>query len=182
MEHFYNEENYCYASFFRRLIAYAIDLIIIFITLNLFYFLINGVITGFEIESILYKSNWYYLLEIAIFLAYSIFLDFKINGTLGKKFLGIVLLNHNYKYISLKQSIIRNIIKYIPHVINTFILKAITSKNIDSYFGLKLFTISIFLFIIIGSLILITKKKQGLHDIVAKTIIIQKKYDNVVVG
>lgn len=147
-----------YASFGKRLIAYLIDsvlLTIIDVVLFLICFIPVGLLAvdpGVEETTALFASIGLIGLIFALAfldIAYFVIMDAsKWQGTLGKRLVGIQIVNADMEKISFGQSIGRNLIK-------NFI------SNSLCFFG---FILALF-----------TKEKQCLHDLAAKTYCVNKR-------
>ncbi len=177
--HGYKEEIE-YAGFWIRVGAGMIDLLIFIPVFVLSYF------NQFNIKSIALL----YVLTVLSAL-YKPLLEWRYGATLGKMACKIKVVNKELKPISIDQAFGR----YIPWAISTIIqLMAATSiylapnfKNIDTYIELTelsqdspLNTISSVysvVFLIIICWLIFDKKKQGLHDKIAKTFCIKIKKD-----
>lgn len=138
--------NSNYAGFWMRLAAYLLDAIIIFVVFFILG-LIVGVIGG---EGILDSSGFELTSNIISFICgwlyFSLMESSRHQGTLGKMALGIKVTDMNRTRISF-------------------------SRATGRYFGKILSFIILFVGFI---MIAFTEKKQGLHDILAKTLVIKK--------
>lgn len=147
-----------YAGFWKRFVANLLDSFIAYIlgfSITILEFLLN-ILLGREMGSSTRDPE---LFEIIIFflripcyilipwLYYAIFESSKLQGTLGKKALGIIVVDQHYHRVSFGRASGR------------FWCKILSSVFFVGY-------------IIAG----FTEKKQALHDILAKTYVVDKKY------
>ena len=146
-----------YGSWYKRFLAYLIDILpITLIVFVIFYFLgFNVVLTeylaeknnlGVRIEYLTWR-NWIRDLSFIIYIIYSIILESsKLQGTLGKYLLGLMIVKDDYSQLNLIDSTKRNLFKIISKVP-----------------------------ISLGFIwILFNKKRKGWHDYFAKTNIIER--------
>lgn len=135
-----------YAGFWPRFGAYLLDIVIIF-------FIFFGLLTGYGLISPeLYYENLskYYLLPNWIFwiIGWAYFTvqeSSSFQATLGKRAIKIKVVDNTGSNISFGQAVIRNLLKFLPFV-------------------------SFICCIVIG----FTDKKQGLHDMIAQTLVVYK--------
>lgn len=150
-------KNMQVVGFWKRFAAYLIDSIV----LGIVFFLVSiiamlpmvGVQVTTESEGIIMLSVFLlYAVLIVLQLLYFIVLEASsMQGTIGKKLLGIVVVDEFGERITIKKSIGRTLSK--------FLLSGIF------YIG----------YIMIG----VTEKKQGLHDRIAKTYCVEKDKHNM---
>ncbi|MEG0450300.1 MAG: RDD family protein [Lysinibacillus sp.] len=136
-------------GFWKRFVAHFIDIFIISIigTILMLPFIAIGVSSQSEVVSNLLPIL-YILAVIAIVLAYMIVLESSnMQGTFGKKALGMVVVDENGERITIKKSIVRT----------------------GSKIGLSWF------FYIGYIMVAFTERKQGLHDMIAKTYCVAKE-------
>jgi uncharacterized RDD family membrane protein YckC len=130
-----------YVGFFKRLIAWIIDLIIINAALGLFSFLTH--IHVYDTDDLFSKGT---LLSPLITMIYFVVLESSVwQATIGKKILGIKVVDEDYNRVSVLTAFIR----YITSYLSAFVL----------CLG--------FIWIIFDS------RKQGWHDKLAKTFVIE---------
>ncbi len=131
-----------YAGFWLRVAAYLIDAVILFIPL---------VILSFGIEALLGQDNPMSILgefvaDIALWWAYySILESSSLQGTLGKKVLGLKVVNYQGERISFGRATGRFFAQFISSII-----------------------------LFVGYIMVaFTQKKQGLHDIMAQCLVVR---------
>jgi uncharacterized RDD family membrane protein YckC len=140
-----------YAGFWIRLFAYFIDGLILSIpTIIISYFAIKLVGISEEITIISIRPIVYIITvsNILISWIYSIFMVYKYQATLGKKALGIKVLSEGSDH-------------------NLTLGKIILRETLGKFISGIILQIG---YIIIG----FTEKKQGIHDMLAKTVVIYK--------
>lgn len=134
-------------GFWKRFLAYIIDSCILFVAffvISLFGMIpLIGVTTFAASEGIITLSAivWYVVLLIAQVLYFVLLESSRLQGTIGKKALGIKVVDKFGERISFGKALTRYVSKFLSGII--------------FYIG----------YIMIG----VTKEKQGLHDMIAKT-------------
>jgi uncharacterized RDD family membrane protein YckC len=149
---------------YKRLIAFIIDLFLIIPLITVFIFLVNRLlylpvtpeftINGFEIKMDAWAKEhfWevvalYSLVKVVVVSFY--FIPFEASswqGTPGKKFLQLKVTDIEGRPISFKKSVVR------------FFSKILSAQLLVGYF-----------------MILFTHKKQGLHDLIANTLVQERQ-------
>ncbi len=146
-----NLENAHYAGFWIRFLAYILDSIIIAIPLTLVYIILNFILVFIfsisEIAAFLITYVIFAVLPIIVFLTYEFIMVGKKGATLGKMIVGAKITKDNGEEMDMGSSALRLLGKFI----NSFTL----------CIG----------FLMVG----FTEKKQGLHDMIAKTYVIYKR-------
>lgn len=172
-----------YGSWFNRLIAYAIDFIVVILFIAPMNYL-N--ITGGK------NFLWYFVVSL-ISLSYKPLLEFYYKKTLGKHFLGLIVNDENFEKINIVQAYFRNIFFILPSLLsipfyylafNDPALIVVTDFRdfaaiMASKFPLQntLSTIAFILLVIDFIFLFFDKRKhnRALHDVLAKTIVLQIK-------
>jgi len=154
--------NYKYASLWVRLIAAIIDIIFLFI-ISKFLGQLTLVITPFII--------WFY---------FGFFQSSKLQATLGMKMLKLKIVDENHEKIGFWRasvSLFSSSIFSVPSLLMIYVLilentpKAINLMGFSSP-GLELIIVSILTFCGIF-IILLTKRNQGLHNFISRTLVIK---------
>lgn len=166
------KRNIRYAGFWIRVAASFIDFLVLtpIVFLNYYNILVvkNLPLLFFTIlASMLYKP----------------FMEYKYGATLGKMAVSVKVVDYNYAQISLEQAAIR----YIPWFINVVISAILTVtlfntpefSEVDDFAGIGQATQNLpfylysqvynFVFLIFIIVVAFNFKKQGLHDMMAKT-------------
>lgn len=139
-------------GFWKRFLAYFIDTVILFIIYSVLSFLFIGeisLIAVFEDNMFLMSSSFilfYIILWVISFLYFGFLACTSLQGTIGKRLLRIKIVNEHGERITFRQAVIR-------FLVYTFLSPIL-------YIG----------FIMIG----LTKHKQGLHDMLAKTYCVKR--------
>lgn len=135
-------------QFWKRVFAFILDFYLIKMVLGVILLVINSNIKVEEFESpnvLISVASQMELFQYCLFIIYcSVLESSKWKGTLGKRFLRLSVNDNNLERISYWRALIRNMIK---------------PFSIISFFGIVIIDF--------------TKKKQGLHDFLAGTRILQ---------
>lgn len=170
-----------YGSWLNRLLAYIIDIIIItMVVMPLNYLNITGK-----------KSFIFYLLITLISISYKPLTEFFYKKTIGKHFLKLTVVSINFNPIGIGQSYLRNVFFILPSLLSIpfyylafndpILLDVNDFKYFASLMSSKyplqgLISNLIFIIIVIDLLFLFfdgKKKNRTLHDVFAKTLVIQ---------
>lgn len=134
-----------YSGLLRRLIAVAIDQFIILIV----FFVIPTIallVLGMRSENIPESADLLMRLFVGgMYIAYGTFFEARTGQTLGKKILGIKVVQDNGQPCDLKSALLRNVAKIIDGILGIFVLL----------------------------IIILTPKKQRIGDMLAKTIVVK---------
>ena len=165
------------ASFLRRLIAFAIDLIVIgFYALSLFLlvFLINGSLPTQEIPYNTGKQQIIGFVSLVLpVLIYFALCEWRFGQTLGKKIVRIRVVSLNGKNVHFGQAMVRNILKLLPWEIahfgvHQFIAATISQTEIPTIAFVSSVFAQILVFIYAG-FILWQKQRRTPYDLFAGT-------------
>lgn len=175
------EKEYKYGDWLRRLLAYLIDFIIVtLVAFPLNYFNITG-----------HKSFLWFLGVILISISYKPMFEFYYSKTIGKHFLGLNVKNVELQSISIAQAYIRNVFFILPSLLSIpfyylafrdpFLIEITGIKDFASAMSLKyplqgILSSLIFVVLVVDSLFLFIdgkKKNRTLHDVFAKTLVLQ---------
>jgi uncharacterized RDD family membrane protein YckC len=191
------------ASFFRRLCAYIIDILILTLVMSIIAGIIpipnvvqlydkeietamqkviNNEISIEEYSNLIYDLAYDYdsamvghnIISIVIYILYFIVFQFYSNGqTIGKKIMGIKIVKDDAT-LTINDLVLRSIfVNGIFHNMIMIFFVLIFSRKIYSSINMPL-TIAQSLFII-TTVIFILFNKKGLHDIIARTKVVNKK-------
>ncbi len=160
-------------EFYRRLVALLIDMVIEFSYLMLAIYALNKIEkamgtfdndTGYN----MYAITLLFLLPLFI---YHIVLEFTMNGqSIGKKIMGLKVVNENGGRASFSQFFIRWILRVSDLWIVVIVFLLINSAGM----GLDFVFLAAFVFLITDIVLVISSKKsQRIGDILAKTILIR---------
>lgn len=152
------KEEVKYSNIFKRLLAAIIDLVIVIaLFFSIFFFM--GIVIGFygifagvsDTDSLLtFTDSAFFgaftnIFLFAIFIFYFSYLNYKKEGTIGKSVFKMRVVDEDFKSLTFSKSLIRTF---------SSIISSIT------FFG---YLVQIF-----------TSKNQSLHDLIAKTVVIDK--------
>lgn len=164
-------KHVAYVSFLRRVGATILDSIVIGpITFAMTYF------------SGLHQLDFLLVLPSIISLLYKVVLEKEFGQTLGKKILGIAVVNEDLRKISLSQSLIRNyyqIITVVLAIISDYLLVENTSTLTASNFGgtMNYLTYGVALGWMVDCLTMSNEtKNQTLHDKWANTYVVKDAF------
>ncbi|GIO31569.1 MULTISPECIES: RDD family protein [Paenibacillus] len=144
-----------YAGFWRRLIAHILDVTVLYflvISIGLIrilldsFFLIKAFEYGRYLVSVPYIISLLCIIS-AVWLYYAVLESSKLQGTLGKRALGIIVVDEHYRRISFGRAAGR------------YWSKIVSVLTFDIGFIMAAFT----------------KHKQALHDMIANTYVVDKK-------
>lgn len=175
------DNEHKYGSWLNRLLAYIIDMIIItMVVAPLNYLNITG-----------NKNFIWFLIITLISISYKPLLEFYCKKTIGKHFLKLTVVSINFNPIGIGQSYLRNVFFMLPSLLSIpFYYLAFNDPILLDVNDFKYFASLMsskyplqgivsgltFLFIVIDFLFLFfdgKKKNRTLHDIFAKTLVLQ---------
>lgn len=172
-----------YTGVFKRILAYIIDGIILFIVEMIIGKLVGyssltaslNIASGKAIDVQAFRT--YTIITLIITIAYFIFLESSPKqGSLGKMLLGMKITNEAGRRISIVTALERFVIFYVFSIVTDILYiiqgppklnAGVSAASIVSYVGFA-YTIVIFIFM------LSSEYKQGLHDKLAKTYVVNK--------
>jgi len=165
-------EQVKWAGFWVRVGATLIDLLALgpIIILNLFNLM--------SIKSLVLQL----LLDLVV-IAYKPFMEYKYGATFGKRSMNLKVVNQNFEKISLQQAVLRSYPSWLTQVIsiptNILLYQHANFESADSFIRIASiqadvmpsFINSSLSFVCVISILVVafTSKKQGLHDMIAKT-------------
>jgi uncharacterized RDD family membrane protein YckC len=181
-------EEDLYAGFWRRFASLLLDFVIV-----------SPFVTIIMLLNALNKNVFFYTLvpNLLIGLIYNVYFVQKWGGTPGKLIVGIKILKINGDDIKWREAILRYCVLFLLLIFGTIVM-AITVSNIDSYYYesldwinkqrymgsisptlnkinvwlINLWTYSELIVLLMNS------RKRALHDFIAGTVIVKKKYVN----
>jgi len=174
-----------YSNLFRRILAYLIDCLLAFLLfVVIIQFAIFVPLRQFvSITNDWFASGWktelYTVLTISlpIWLYFIIFEVSPWKATIGKRILGLQTLDAvSKRKITIFQAILRTIIKLLPweiaHFTNNIPIPMWYDNNPQLRPGFLIVPILVVVYLVV---IQLTYNHQGIHDLIAKTIVTQKK-------
>jgi uncharacterized RDD family membrane protein YckC len=150
-------KNFVYAKIPKRIGAYIIDLLVLAVILILELNICKNFKYLMSNEQHILLSDILGLINAIIY--FSISESSKKQATIGKRAMGIIVTNLHGERLSVGKAFLRNIIKFIGSFI--WILSSVKEMIIISFLG---YILSIFL-----------PKKQALHDLIAGSIVVNRK-------
>ena len=159
-----------HAGFWRRFVAFIIDVMIVGTVAVILSFLFRDVLLS------LGENLWY--IGFIILGLYFTILNSRIGKgqTIGKKILKIRIVYKRGDFLTISQSFIRYLF-LCPIIFYNGIVLSFDSLGIESLMMIYSM-ISIFIFLGIVGFVVFTKEKRGLHDYILKTVVIQSKKIN----
>lgn len=160
-----------YAGFWHRAYAALLDSIVVLFPISILE----------EEFLILEREHFlYWLIVTMIYLVYKVVAEYKFGQTLGKKWAGIKVVNKSNDHISFTQSLIRYSIYlpiYLAKLVILFVDPVAIFGTSDTFpmnnDGLNFMFIVLILIAVL--FVSFTKYKQGLHDLIVKTYVIEKQ-------
>lgn len=147
-------ENKMYSSFFNRLVAFMLDIFILYVLGALvFILLLNSSNNENYIGNIILFITYILLVHGILMLLLNAYLVSKFGGTVGKLISGLNIENEDGSRLTVKQAIFRE-----------YIAKTVSF----AFFGLGFFWI------------FKTQKKQAWHDMISSTVVVKKR--NMIFG
>ncbi len=169
------------APFFLRLKAFMIDYLFILVYIATLFiistFLFPSIQELYTHSLVSAQLAGFLMLTVPVS-AYFIIFDSNIVGqSIGKKKFNIKVVNHRGKAISLPQSALRIILKFLPWELSHFLVyRLIYIGDVEIPFSYTIISILIYTLILTYLLTAIfTNKKQSLYDLIVRTEVIQTK-------
>ncbi len=178
-------KNQKYANLWRRIIAFVIDLGVIFIFSYLVFMPLkgayySGILGGhiakyYDLDQESGRSISYFIVNfvIMIFLwLYFILMTYKFNATFGKMIMKIKVFSDKNKNLGVWKLILREVIgkySYLWVGIIVAVVSFFASLPIGETFN---FLVQLFVLIVGYGMILFTERKQALHDKIANTVVV----------
>ena len=123
------------------------------------------------------QSGLFMIIEIVVYILYFVVLQFKFNGqTLGKKIMKIRIVKEDKTTLEMNDIIFRSLL--INSIFLNMVLLCIAFFfNKDIYLYSNYFLILVqYLFVFLSVIFIVTKgQRQGLHDMIAHTIVVKTK-------
>lgn len=165
-------------EFYRRLVALLIDLLIQFFYFRIAIYIFFSIIQSSDLtnEDTLYDIYWMRYVFFLPILVYHLVLEITMNGqSIGKRIMGIRVVNENGGRASVSQFLIR----WLLRVSDVGILVLIITMALYQNFGdteKTIMTLLMFGFFIADIVLVVSSKKgQRIGDILARTILIKTK-------
>ena len=162
-------------EFYRRLLALLIDLLIQFFYYKIAIEIISSIARG---SNLMRDDTWYNLTAVWLVLTlplllYHLLLEITFNGqSVGKKIMGLRVVNENGGKASISQFLIRWLIRDIWFLILLIIGIQMASTGSDTE-GTFIIILTLAYFITDIAMVVSSKKGQRIGDVLAKTIVIR---------
>ena len=172
-----SEQNY--ASVIRRVGAYAVDAILLFIAFPIILGAVCGLVlyltVGFDWVQNGFLFWLYVFLTVSIpcWLYYSLLESSARQATFGMRLLGLQVTDTDGKRISFGRALVRTIIKLLPFELNHLVMFLPTPIWSDPNPGFRAGFVAVNALIILYFVtIFLTRRRQSVHDLVAGTVIV----------
>lgn len=159
-------------EFYRRLVALLIDAVILYFYLRIANVIFMSIIrnSDFDIDSLYNLGAWQLLFQLPV-LIYHPVMEITMNGqSVGKKLMGLRVVNENGGRASISQFIIRWLVRDVWFL---FLLLSVMGSGGEDPEAVFLLIITIIYFIAEIILVVSSKKSQRIGDILAHTILIR---------
>ncbi len=154
-----DKQNIIYAGSWVRLLAEIIDIFIL------------GFIVGMLAQVINEPSAVFRIIVLIVFGIYDIYLNAHFHGTLGKRILGLELLDLNFKPLSYGRALLRFVLKFLLGVV--LVIPTYVEELFPYAFEImEIFAITFAVAFI--SMMFFNKYRQMLHDYFARTIVVDR--------
>lgn len=179
-------EKKVYAGFFKRLGAAIVDMVVVLLMFFVFQFIGSSSISA-AIVILIFSSTSYFF--------YNVYFHYKFGATLGKMALGIRVTSPDGSRIGFKQALLRSSVDMIFSLVAVTVqVIAILKVDADLYLAAGMIERSFLTLPLIPSwyglldtlsqcwywseivVLLFNKRRRGLHDFIAGTVVIRKEY------
>ncbi len=163
-------------EFYRRLIALLIDILVLFFYVKIGTEILKSIVSNMDRwnDDSFYNIHWLGLIILYMpILLYHVVLEITMNGqSIGKKILGIRVVDENGGKASISQFLIRWLVRdiWFLMMLSVGLYREYEGKKVEATF-LIIFVLAYFITDIV--LVVASKKGQRIGDILAKTILIR---------
>lgn len=172
-----SEQNY--ASVLRRLGAYAVDAVLLFIAFPTILGAICGLIfyltIGFDWmqNGFLFWLYVFSIVSIPFWLYYSLLESSAWQATYGMRLFGLQVTDTDGRRISFGRALLRTVIKLLPFELNHLVLFLPTPIWRDPHPGFRVgFVVVNALMILYFATMFLTRRRQSVHDLIARTVVV----------
>jgi uncharacterized RDD family membrane protein YckC len=175
-----NKQNY--ASVISRVLAYAVDVILLFIaiplTLGAVCAFVLYLTVGFDWMQNGFLFWLYVFLTVSIpcWLYYSLSESSARQATPGMRLFGLQVTGTDGKRIGFGRALLRTIIKLLPFEINHLVMFLPTPIWSDPNPGFRVWFVVHVLMILYFATMFLTQRRQSVHDLVAETVVVNATY------
>lgn len=164
-------------EFYRRLLSLIIDMLIEYFYLRIAFEILRSIAqsSNFSNEDTLYNFQAIYMILFLPILLYHIVLEITMNGqSIGKKIMGIRVVNENGGRASISQFLIRWLLRVSDLWIVSLLLLLISNPDFGRNLEVTFIILGALAFLITDIILVVASKKgQRIGDILAKTILIR---------
>lgn len=177
-----SKDTELYASGVRRIGAYAIDAVVLFLAFPLILGAICSLIFYFTIgvdwmrNGFLFWGYIFLTVSIPFWLYYSVLESSQRQATIGMRVLGLQVTDTEGRRITRGRALLRTVVKLLPFEVNHMVLFLPVPIWRDPHPGFRVG------FIIVDALIVLyfvsmflTRRRQSVHDIVAGTVVVNAR-------
>lgn len=172
-----SEQNY--ASVIRRVLAYAVDAILLFIAIPTILGAVCGLLFYLTIGFDWMQNGfllWLYVFAVAsipFWLYYSLLESSVRQATFGMRLFSLQVTDTDGKRISFGRALLRTVIKLLPFEINHLVMFLPTPIWYDPNPGFRIgFVIVNALIVLYFATMFLNSRKQSVHDLVAQTVVV----------
>ena len=175
------ENDKTYASILRRILAYAVDVALLFVAFPLILGGVIGLLFYLTVGFDWLQSGflfWVYVfstVSLPVWLYYSLLESSSRQATFGMRIFRVQVADTNGKRISFGRALLRTVVKLLPFELNHLVLFLPTPIWGDPNPGFR------FGFVVVNALMILyiataflTRRKQSVHDLIAGTIVVTK--------
>lgn len=172
-----NDKNY--ASVIRRVLAYIVDATLLFVAFPLILGSVLGLLF-YSTVGFAWMQNgllsWVYVfstVSLPVWLYYSLLESSSRQATFGMRLLRLQVADTKGKRISFGRALLRTVVKLLPFELNHLVLFLPTPIWGDPSPGFRFgFVIVNALMILYIATAVLTRRKQSVHDLIARTIVV----------
>ena len=169
-----------YAGVIRRLGAYAVDAVLLFVTFGLLlgsaFSFVFYLTVGFEWmqNGWLFWAYVFTVVSLPLWLYYSLFESGVRKATIGMRLLGLRVTGLNGERISFGRALLRTVVKLIPFEFNhaVMFLPVPMASEPNPAFRPGFILVGVLMIVYLASVIL-TRRKQSIHDLVAGMLVVR---------
>ena len=169
-----------YASIVRRLGAYVIDALLLFVAFGLLLGSIFGLVlyltVGFEWmrNGLLLWGYVFTIVSLPLWLYYSFFESSVRQATIGMRLLGLRVTGLKGERISFGRALLRTVVKLIPFEVNHAVMFLPVPIESDPNAGFRagFILVGVLMCVYLASVFL-TRHKQSIHDLAARTVVVR---------
>ena len=171
-----------YAGVIRRLGAYAVDAVLLFVTFGLLLGSIVGLVFHLTVGLEWMQNGrlcWAYVFTVVslpLWLYYSLFESSARQATIGMRFVGLRVTGLHGERISFGRALLRTVVKLIPFEVNhaVMFLPVPMASEPNPTFRPGFILVGVLMIVYLASVIL-TRRKQSIHDLVAGTLVVRDR-------